>query len=341
MHFGGGTPSLLEAPELEEILSCLLETYRQSKTDLVNVTLEANPGDLNYEKLQALKEIGFNRISFGIQTFNSQLLKKLNRLDTPEEIISVYKNIRNLGFDDVSFDLLSAFPGQSYDDMQHDYETALSLEPDQVQAFFWRPIKGKLLNSASNYEKQDYESWWKHIHHFLTENGYGNYCYQLYAKPGKESLLHMNNAAYIRPYIAFGPGAFQYMYHTTEPDIKKYIERESFHDFYSKKDNELNLFRHVITSNLRLSEGLHLPGLKERFQRDLVKMLDTSRHPSAFMTEFGDAGELKTLDGFKKRTGELLFIRKLKDWLDNGTLVIENDYLRVNADRTTPYELWK
>lgn len=339
LHLGGGTPSLMHPEEIEDVLTCLTGAYKFSLDDLTTIAIEANPGDLNAEKLSALKKIGINRVSLGVQTFNPHLLKKLNRPDKPETILETYRIIREQGFEDVSFDLLSAFPGQTMEDMKADYEIALSLEPDQIQTFFWRPVEGKLLKSAALNEPADYSSWWKYTHHLLQDRGYENYCYRLYAKPGKESLLHLNNAAYVRPFLAFGPGTFQYLHHETEPDIKAYMERESFDGFYRELDNDFAFFRYVFSSNIKMAEGIHIPTFNQRFQKDIIALIQFRAGAEKLMDEF-DRSEVKSLQDFKRKTEHLRFLKKLQKWLNDGILFIENDYLRINFDEVTPYELW-
>jgi oxygen-independent coproporphyrinogen-3 oxidase len=133
VFFGGGTPSIHSASEIEEILNVLKEYVVFS--DDVEITLEANPGTVDLEKLQAFKDIGINRLSIGAQTFNQDILSKLARGHTVEETFEIIDLIKKVNFKSWSFDLIYGLPHQSLDDWKSTLELALEKGSPHLSAY--------------------------------------------------------------------------------------------------------------------------------------------------------------------------------------------------------------
>ena len=133
IYFGGGTPSLLAPAEINSLLETIDKHF--DITPDAEITLEANPDDLAYQKLFELKKVGVNRLSIGIQTFDDSILKFLNRAHDASLAVSSFNDARRVGFDNISIDLMYALPGQSFDDWRKNVQRAIELNPDHISAY--------------------------------------------------------------------------------------------------------------------------------------------------------------------------------------------------------------
>jgi oxygen-independent coproporphyrinogen-3 oxidase len=133
IFFGGGTPTLLAVEQLGGVLGAIRARF--SVAPDAEVSLEANPDSVDLERLEGLVAVGFNRISFGVQSFVPQVLATLDRTHDPAGVPGAVAAARRAGFASVSLDLIYGTPGESLDDWRTTLETALSLEPDHVSAY--------------------------------------------------------------------------------------------------------------------------------------------------------------------------------------------------------------
>ena len=133
IFFGGGTPSLLPPKDLGRVISKIREKWEISPD--CEITLEANPDSVDATKLMQLREAGFNRISFGMQSAQPHVLKVLDRTHNPENISRVVNEARGAGFSSISVDLIYGTPGESLEDWKSSVKTALSLPIDHLSAY--------------------------------------------------------------------------------------------------------------------------------------------------------------------------------------------------------------
>ncbi len=213
IYFGGGTPSLLNDEELEKIFTALYKTFQISSNP--EITLEANPDDLNSSKLAMLKSIGVNRLSIGIQTFNDALLKFLNRLHSSQQAIKAYHEARLLGFDNISCDLIYAIPGQSQEILANDLETLVRLSPDHISAYCLTIEERTVFGNWSRKNKfkqvdeeiavSHTETVWQYLtHHLYEQYEISNFC--------QNEKYSRHNSSYWKDvsYLGIGPGAHSY-----------------------------------------------------------------------------------------------------------------------------------
>ena len=175
IYFGGGTPSLLPVEMIREIMDEL------EWSENAEITLELNPTDMTLEKLKEIREIGINRLSIGIQSFQNHVLKFIGRQHSSEDAISVYKMAREAGFENITVDLMFGIPNQSIEDLQKDLNILKELKPENVSIYsliweegtvFWSKLqKGILSEIDQDVEAQMYEM----IIEFFNENGYCHY----------------------------------------------------------------------------------------------------------------------------------------------------------------------
>lgn len=133
IFFGGGTPSLLPADDLGRVIRAI--KVRNGLTPDCEVTLEANPDSVTQEKLERYLEVGFNRISFGMQSAKAHVLAVLDRTHNPENVKRSVDMARAAGFESISVDLIYGTPGESIDDWRESVTTALSLDIDHISAY--------------------------------------------------------------------------------------------------------------------------------------------------------------------------------------------------------------
>ena len=175
IYFGGGTPSLLPVGMIKEIMDEL------DWTGNAEITLELNPTDMTLEKLKEIREIGINRLSIGIQSFQNHVLDFIGRQHSSDDAVNVYKMARKAGFNNITVDLMFGIPNQSIEDLQRDLNILKELKPENVSIYsliweegtvFWSKLqKGILSEIDQDVEAQMYEM----IIEFFNENGYCHY----------------------------------------------------------------------------------------------------------------------------------------------------------------------
>ena len=175
IYFGGGTPSLLPVEMIKEIMDEL------DWTGNAEITLELNPTDMTLEKLKEIREIGINRLSIGIQSFQNHVLDFIGRQHSSDDAVNVYKMARKAGFNNITVDLMFGIPNQSIEDLQQDLNILKELKPENVSIYsliweegtvFWSKLqKGILSEIDQDVEAQMYEM----IIEFFNENGYCHY----------------------------------------------------------------------------------------------------------------------------------------------------------------------
>jgi len=216
-YLGGGTPTSLSTEQLKDIILTYKKCFRISEN--AEMTVEATPDTIDEEKLMMLKEMGYNRISFGVQSFNKRILKIMGRAHSGQRSIEAIQLAKKVGFDVISIDLLYKVPGQSMSEWEADLKTAISLDIDHITTFslFLDPgtklyddtINGKALTQPD--EAMELDMFHSAVD-LLKKEGY--YLYSLYdfAKPGKECLHHaINWQSPQGDYVSFGPGAFSFI----------------------------------------------------------------------------------------------------------------------------------
>ena len=231
VFIGGGTPTALSSNQLERLLTAISDILPLHANP--EVTIEANPGDLDKEKLAVLKEGGINRLSIGVQSFNDELLEKIGRVHRAKDVFETIDTAKQIGFKNISIDLMYGLPGQKMEDVldslnqtfsldiQHCSAYSLIVEPKTV--FYNLLQKGKLPLPGEDIEGEMYDL----IMEKMEAHGFIQYEISNYAKPGFESrhnLVYWNN----EEYFGFGAGAHGYLNGIRRANIapvNKYIQR--------------------------------------------------------------------------------------------------------------------
>ena len=214
VFFGGGTPSLLPAADLIQILDSLENTF--GFTDTAEITTEANPDTVTLEKFEALRKAGFNRVSIGMQSGVQSVLNTLERTHNPENVAKAFEIVQDLGFG-TSVDLIFGAPGETLVQWQESLEAAIALGPDHLSAYslivepgtkLARQIKsGELADVDEDLQAEKYEITEK----LLVAAGYTWYEISNWSK--SESLQSNHNLAYWmgQDWWGYGPGAHSHL----------------------------------------------------------------------------------------------------------------------------------
>ena len=212
IYFGGGTPTILTLNQLKKIFAAIQTTFNVEKNS--EITIEANPGTVDKNFLRGLREIGFNRLSLGVQSFNDELLKILGRIHNSTTALETVNTAKNF-FDNISVDLMYGLPNQTLDDVKVDVETAAALDVQHISIyglevepntkFFQLNEVGRLNLPTENICADMYEF----IIATLPKLGYNRYEVSNFAKVGRESR---HNSGYWTgaKYFGFGAGAHSY-----------------------------------------------------------------------------------------------------------------------------------
>ncbi|SEM30272.1 oxygen-independent coproporphyrinogen-3 oxidase [Mesobacillus persicus] len=272
---GGGTPTALDERQLETLVQSIKENLPYNKH--TEYTFEANPGDLSTEKLRILKEAGVNRLSFGVQSFNDELLQSIGRSHRAKDVFKSIHAAQDIGFENISVDLIYSLPKQTLEDFKLTLKTALDLdlvhysgysliiEPKTV--FYNLMQRGKLRLPGEETEAQMYEL----LMDAMEKKGLKQYEISNFALPGFESY---HNLTYWRneEYFGFGAGAHGYVdgyRRSNYGPLKKYMEPLS-------KDLLPVMEKHLVTKaeqmeeemflGLRKIEGVSIRHFIEKFQ---------------------------------------------------------------------------
>jgi oxygen-independent coproporphyrinogen-3 oxidase len=276
IFFGGGTPSLLSSDEFKKIFDCLYKNLSISADS--EITIEANPGTLNYEKLNSFRELPVNRISFGVQSFNDADLKFLSRIHSSRQAINAVKLAQDVGYSNLSIDLIFALPSQSFESWNKNLELAVSLGLKHLSAYslifeegtplFNLRESGKVNEADIELEAKMYE----HTINFFESNGFTQYEISNFAKENFECRHNLKYWTH-QEYIAFGPSASSYvdnhrwtnvknlnLYITSVNEGKDVYEFKEFIDRQTAKNE-------FIFLGLR-STGINLTSFKKKFGND-------------------------------------------------------------------------
>jgi putative oxygen-independent coproporphyrinogen III oxidase len=214
VFFGGGTPTLLPADDLAMILRAAIDQW--GIEDGAEVTTEANPDSVTPESLAILKEAGFTRVSFGMQSAVPHVLKVLDRTHTPSRVPQVVEWAREAGLA-VSLDLIYGTPGESLADWRHSLETALSYGPDHISAYALIVEEGTKLaaqmrrGEVPGIDDDDHADKYELADQLITEAGLGWYEVSNWARTPEQACRH--NLAYWRgdDWWGIGPGAHSHV----------------------------------------------------------------------------------------------------------------------------------
>ena len=295
VYFGGGTPSYLGHKRLSALLKTIRKGY--ALTADAEITLEANPdsaGDVKALKL--LRKAGFNRLSLGAQAMDDEMLRRLGRIHTAQQVHEAVSAARSAGFQNISIDLMYGLPGQTMDHWQRTLADAIALGTEHVSAYGLKVEEGTPLwqrrESAELPDDEAQADMYLWAVEALAAAGYGQYEISNFARPGYESR---HNLRYWRmaPYAGFGPGAhsdFGNVRFAYERDLDGYIAGEMR---LSEREEILPRERcmEYIMLSLRTAEGISRSVVERTYRKPFAQaeavLRELAEHGLAAPTESG------------------------------------------------------
>lgn len=273
IYFGGGTPSVLSNNELAEILKTLHDNFVIAHT--LEITFEANPDDLSKEYLHEIYQTGINRLSIGIQSFNDDILKKMNRRHDAVQAVEAVENAAKTGFNDISVDLIYGLPGLTINQWKSDLKKVFELPVQHLSAYhltyhegtaFYTWLKKGTLRELSEAESV---SQFQALTEMAKKKGFEQYEISNFAKDRKYSK---HNSAYWLgvKYLGLGPSAHSFNGFSRRWNIasaESYIKAMESGLSCSEEEilSENNRYNEYILTRIRTVWGVSIEELKSRF----------------------------------------------------------------------------
>lgn len=284
IYFGGGTPSLLTPLELQKIISLLHDNFLISNN--VEITLEANPDDINPTTLKTWLSLGINRLSLGVQSFSDDELLWMNRAHNSNQSLESIQQIIEAGFDNFSVDLIFGSPFLSNETLEKSIEILSNLNVPHISCYALTVEEKTALHHSIKKKKSPEIKSEKQAEQFLicseklTQLGYEHYEISNYAKPGKRSK---HNSSYWKgePYYGFGPSGHGF----NGKNIRKWNIADNilYNQRVLKNENsfevelltETQLLNEFIMTSIRTMEGLTIQEVSNKFGVEIAKELKT------------------------------------------------------------------
>ncbi|RFB17574.1 oxygen-independent coproporphyrinogen III oxidase [Bacillus sp. HNG] len=309
---GGGTPTVLTVNQLEIFLSSI-NNYLNPRSKTFEFTFEANPGDLTEDKLKLMLDSGVNRISFGVQTFDDELLKAIGRTHRREDVFHTIELAKQVGFKNISIDLMYALPNQTIESFQESLDIAFSLDVEHVSAYsliiepktvFYNLMrKGKLHLPSQENEAKMYEI----LMEEMEKNGFRQYEISNFSKEGFESrhnLTYWNN----EEYYGIGAGAHSYVSRkriSNAGPIKKYMSAIDEHGFPYVETHSVTVeekMEEELFLGLRKTKGVSISHFQEKFSVSIYDVFASQ------IKEQKEKGLLEEKDDFIRLTNKGKFL---------------------------------
>lgn len=279
IYWGGGTPSQLEKAQLEKIFETLNSIYDVSHS--TEVTIETNPDDLSPSYLGMLQELGFNRLSIGVQTFQDDILKFINRRHNAAQVTEAINDAHNAGFTNISIDLIYGLPKQNMQIWKEDIERAINTGATHISAYGLTYENGtqlhKLLTQKAIPEtkEDEYFLYYEYLVKRLKEAGFIHYEISNFCRPG---MYSRHNSSYWNGinYIGCGPSAHSYNGVSRQwnvASLNKYIKAlETGEKYYEIEHlSKYTQYNDYIITSLRTIWGLNLEKLHHDYGEQLYK----------------------------------------------------------------------
>lgn len=290
IFIGGGTPSLMSGSQLKELMENVFRNFDVSNQ--AEITMECNPGTVDRDKLKVFRTAGINRLSFGLQSMNDRELQYLGRIHTAEQFVGNYKAARQVGFDNINIDLMSALPGQTTASWLDTLRKTAELEPEHISAYsliieentpFWEIygcMDDKDLgtmdardNSILPLPDEDSERQMYHLTKSeLADRGYGRYEISNYARPGFE-CRHNLTYWYRGDYLGLGLGAASMV------DNQRFSNASDMYTYMKRWDaaNVENVdvraqMEETMFLGLRCTKGIGLSQFENHFGKDVLSV---------------------------------------------------------------------
>jgi len=287
IYFGGGTPSLLTVDEINRIIEAVFLNYQVTSSP--EITLESNPDDLTTKQLSNLKHTAVNRLSIGIQSFQNDQLKKMNRRHNATQAINSVKKAQDAGFENISTDLIYGLPNLSTDVWLNDLEQMKKLNIQHLSAYHLTFESGTefdiMLKNGAIIPIKEEESikQFKTLISWAKDNGFEHYEISNFAKKG---FYSKHNTSYWQQekYLGVGPSAHSYNIETRRwnaSNLEKYIKGVNENEEYYESEtlNSIDKYNEYLMTWMRTMWGVNIKKLETVFGKELSQKLNDSIKP--------------------------------------------------------------
>lgn len=304
LYFGGGTPSILSGDEIKALIDEVLQYFDFTKD--IEITLEANPDDLNNQFLKALSNSPVNRLSIGTQSFFDEDLKLMNRAHNASEAEGSIKRAQDFGFENLSIDLIYGSPSSGFETWKENLNKTIALQVPHISSYALTVEPKTALNDwiqkgkVSNPREEEQNKEFYYLSDFLKDNGFEHYEISNFAKPG---FYSKHNSAYwkYKEYLGIGPSAHSYdgneIRSWNVANNSQYIKKISSNLLAKETEvlSQEDQFNEMMMIGFRTIWGVDLSQLKSKFSE-------------------------KILEHFQKET---------QSKIEEGILMVENDHLKI------------
>ncbi|MEZ5308497.1 MAG: radical SAM family heme chaperone HemW [Pyrinomonadaceae bacterium] len=306
IYFGGGTPSLLSPKQLEKIVGAIETSFKIK--DGTEFTLEMNPATVTPDKLKDFRSLGVNRASFGVQTFDDRDLRLLARGHDSADALHTFRMLRQAGFENISFDLIAALPGQTIENWRGNLEKAISLSPEHLSLYLLEvhpetPLAAQLEAGRRAIPDEDLAGeMYQILQDEMESAGYEQYEISNFSRPGFASR-HNTKYWMLEPVFGYGVSA-----HSFDGKNKRHANARETDDYLKLIEtlgNARTFLEELSTEQLigefsflrlRMSRGFTETEFEDRFGIRLpVRIWDELRH-------FEDLGITSTQNGVLRLT---------------------------------------
>lgn len=307
VYFGGGTPSLISVKDYRDIFKQLRDNY--DIADSAEITMEANPDDINEDYLDAMLQIGFNRISIGIQSFHDRDLKEMGRRHNSVQALQAVNIANKAGFDNISIDLIYGLSWSDTASFKENLSILRGMSVKHISAYhltfeegtpFWKLLKRGIYKEIKDSESTEQ---YQELCRFLADEGFEHYEVSNFCKP---SFHSRHNSSYWNhtPYIGFGPGSHSFydgIRRWNRPDLSQYLSADWDSTVESEILDKRDLVNEIIMLGLRTANG---------FDSERIRAIDASFYEQVFSNsrKWLKAGHLILDDRFVKCPEDSWFI---------------------------------
>ena len=259
VYFGGGTPTLLPIACFEKLMLEMRDSFSLAQN--AEISVECNPATIDKDGLAALLKLGINRLSIGLQSADEKELKALGRLHSFEDFCRCYTDARDVGFDNVSIDLMYGIPEQTLESFENTLRDVIALSPDHISAYGLKiedgTVFGKIRDRLTLPDEDEEFAMYRLCKDLLLENGYERYEISNFSKKGRESR---HNLRYwqLSDYIGFGVAAHSLVDGVrfgNSRDIDAFLRGEDITEERAEISNEERI-REYVMLGLRLESGI-------------------------------------------------------------------------------------
>jgi oxygen-independent coproporphyrinogen-3 oxidase len=300
IYFGGGTPSLLPLEDVERILKAVHKGYRVSRN--AEITFEVNPGTVDERYLSGLKDLGINRLSIGVQSFETGKIKVLNRIHTIEQSMGAVESAKSAGFENIGLDLIYGTPGETWEKWCQDLKIAIGFKVAHLSCYMLTLEQGTPLKAQ--YEKGLFQlpgpdilaDLFMATSRFLGQHGYEHYEISNFARGKKNRSRHNSSYWQMMPYDGFGPAA--HSFGTLRENSQNNLGSNPSSPVRSWNMADLDAYIHSLSSGLlpvqerevlsleqqmlervmlglRTNDGLDIPAFEKIMGRDFLIEFDS------------------------------------------------------------------